>query len=82
MIRVQNNSSVDSVFRDNPKNLYFINAHTCLLRLLSMLFLVSLLSLHCMKSLHSTMSDMHHRVGFYEPRWISYHVGQIDGVDL
>ena len=28
------------------------------------------------------MSDMHHRVGFYEPRWISYHVGQIDGVDL
>ena len=27
------------------------------------------------------MSDMHHRVGFYEPRWISYHAGQIDGED-
>ena len=27
------------------------------------------------------MSDMHHRVGLYEPRWISYHAGQIDGED-
>ena len=27
------------------------------------------------------MSDMHLRVGFYEPRWISYHAGQIDGED-